>query len=361
MNKKKKIKKMLYEALAIFIHKKSNLNPKEARDVLTTFHAKQTCELHNNNSIEQVYDLQIIVPAYNVEKYLKDCINSVLCQKTQYTYKIILVDDGSTDATPTIADEFKNDERVEVIHQENRGFSGARNRALEKISGKYVMFLDSDDMLYDNAIENLLGFAFQNNAQVVEGGMVRFQEGISETNGYKHKTSGKFEYSLGMLKGFPCGKVFKAEIFSDFCFPDGFWFEDTVLSYLIYPKLTDSYYISDYVYKYRKNLNSISHTANKKIKCIDTYWIMEILMDEHEKRGLPKDALYFEKFFRQTILNCKRLQKMDKAIQESVFVLTCDLLGKTFSNHAVPQKYKDIYAIMQKRDFNAYLFYCKMH
>ncbi len=89
--------------------------------------------------------ISIIVPVYNVEKYLKECIESILSQ-TYKNIEIILIDDGSTDNSGKICDEYlKKDSRVKVIHKENGGLSDARNTGIEIASGKYIGFVDSDD------------------------------------------------------------------------------------------------------------------------------------------------------------------------------------------------------------------------
>lgn len=94
----------------------------------------------------------IIVPIYNVEKYLKECINSVLQQEFK-DYELILVDDGSTDNCPQICDEFAlKEDRIRVIHKKNGGLSDARNAGLEVCNGKYTLFLDSDDFLTENCL-----------------------------------------------------------------------------------------------------------------------------------------------------------------------------------------------------------------
>ena len=101
-------------------------------------------------------DVSVIVPIYNVEEYLKDCIESLVHQ-TYHNIEIILVDDGSTDCCPKICDEYLNvDSRVKVIHQKNKGLPGARNSGLKIANGDWVLFLDSDDWLVENAIEQLL-------------------------------------------------------------------------------------------------------------------------------------------------------------------------------------------------------------
>ena len=95
-------------------------------------------------------DISIVIPVYNVENYLRRCINSILSQKYD-KYEIILVDDGSTDKSGQICDEFSS-ERVRVIHKSNGGLSSARNAGIEAVTGKYIMFLDSDDYVEENCL-----------------------------------------------------------------------------------------------------------------------------------------------------------------------------------------------------------------
>lgn len=100
--------------------------------------------------------ISVIVPIYNTEKFLNACLDSLLAQTFQ-DYEAILVDDGSTDGSGRICDSYaEKDCRIHVIHQKNAGVSVARNRALEKVSGEYVFFLDSDDILPENAFEKLV-------------------------------------------------------------------------------------------------------------------------------------------------------------------------------------------------------------
>ena len=100
----------------------------------------------------------MIVPVYNVEKYLPQCIDSILAQ-TYTDFELIIVDDGSTDRSGQICDEYKDkDSRVYVVHQENRGVSAARNAGIDMAKGEYIAFVDSDDVIHNQMLE-LLFFA----------------------------------------------------------------------------------------------------------------------------------------------------------------------------------------------------------
>lgn len=99
--------------------------------------------------------LSIVVPVYNVENYLERCVNSLLKQNVD-SYEIILVDDGSKDGSGELSDKLATDDRIIVIHQENRGLSGARNTGLKMANGEYVLFVDSDDWLEENSLLYIL-------------------------------------------------------------------------------------------------------------------------------------------------------------------------------------------------------------
>ena len=112
--------------------------------------------------------LSVIIPVYNVEKYLSRCVDSVLNQ-TYKNFELILVDDGSLDNSPVICDEYENkDSRIKVIHKENGGLSSARNAGLEICKGDYIFFIDSDDWLTDeNVLEEFISKAEKENADFV--------------------------------------------------------------------------------------------------------------------------------------------------------------------------------------------------
>ena len=111
--------------------------------------------------------VSIIIPVYKVEKYLPDCLNSVLSQTFQ-DWEAICVNDGSPDNCGKILDEYaQRDKRIKVIIQENQGLSLARNNGLKQAKGEYILFLDSDDFIYPQLLEICVSLAEKENAQMV--------------------------------------------------------------------------------------------------------------------------------------------------------------------------------------------------
>ena len=125
--------------------------------------------------VDEAPSVALVVPIYNVEKYLDECLESVAAQTVFDRMQVVLVDDGSTDSSGDIAAEFaERYANVTLIRQENRGLGGARNRGLDVVVAPFVTFLDSDDRLPENAIETLLGIMLEHDADVAIGKMQTF-------------------------------------------------------------------------------------------------------------------------------------------------------------------------------------------
>ena len=168
--------KTIYRHTAPFHVSRSHLTDVQASQILAAFAPDPSTTCVANNALNPQYDLQIIVPAYNVEKYVAECLESILNQKTHYSYLVTVVNDGCTDKTPEILRSYqtKYPERMEVINQENRGLSGARNAALKVLKGRYITFLDSDDVMSESAIEALLDKA--DGKDIIQGGWYTFEQ-----------------------------------------------------------------------------------------------------------------------------------------------------------------------------------------
>ena len=344
-----------------FCHKLEDVDSDTARKALNRFSRCPTgTSLADNHIILPFqYDLQIIVPAYNVEKWVKECLDSILSQETHYSYCVFIIDDGSTDFTGQIIDQYGLDDRICVIHQENRGPSGARNAGFLEIIAEYIMFVDADDKLMPGAIERLIDFAKCENADIVQGGMYRLKRNrmvACDNPGYTGPISKRQDF-----KGFCWGKVYQSALFAALRFPEGFWFEDSIINFLIYTLAHKVWITRDVVYAYRSNTDGITRTARNRTKCVDTYWITELLVKEHDELGLPKDKEYIESILRQVLLNAKRVSGMPEKVQRTVFILTVDLLKQHFLMGDLKPPHKELACAIERRDYGAYKLYCLTH
>lgn len=132
--------------------------------------------------------ISVIVPVYNVERYLRRCVDSILHQ-TYQDLEVLLVDDGSTDASGAICDEYAaQEERVAAVHQKNGGLSAARNAGLERAQGTYLCFVDSDDFLDSRMLETLCRDLQEQDADVAVVGFRTFEREEGACPGRAHRT-----------------------------------------------------------------------------------------------------------------------------------------------------------------------------
>ncbi len=309
-----------------------------------------------HNEIRGGYDLQVIIPAYKVEQYIEGCVDSVLSQNTHYRIFLTIVNDGSPDRTREILRKYENTQNVEIIDQENRGFSGARNAALKVIKASYVTFLDSDDQMQPGSIDALLDKAIATDADIVEGGHVLFSD-----KGREEKVMRKQEYMggkwLGVLFGYPWGKVYRASIFANLQFPEGYWFEDTLCSFLIYPQCKRIVTIPDVVYRYRLNPNGITSTSVGNPKVLDSLLITIQLLEEARTLNLQFDTQLYDMFLVQVRNNYARVSTLHNSeLDKLVFHISCNLKRDYFDNsHTLNPNLKLIEQSMNEVD---YLHYC---
>lgn len=355
--------------------KKTNINLdfRQAEKILSGFspNPATSCICENLISENPAYDLQIIVPVYNTEKYLEECLESILSQQTKYKFLVVVVNDGSTDNSREILKKYEVNQHVKIIDQENKGFSGARNSALQKINARYVMFVDSDDRMAENAIENLVSGAENLCADIVEGGYHYFEnEKIISTNIKKES------YDTKELYGFAWGKVFKSELFRHIHFPENFWFEDTVLFLILFFMAKKVATISDIVYWYRKNHDGITLTAEKNFKSIDTYWITKQLLKDRNTLCMECDQKLYEAILQQSVHNFKRIDSLHELeIDKAFFVATRFLLAQYFNDSVNPdciakwkystaqKKFRNVENAIRKNNFYAFVatcFFCEV-
>lgn len=218
--------------------------------------------------------ISIIVPVYNVEKYVRKCIDSLISQ-TYFKLEIILIDDGSTDNSGKICDEYSlKDVRIKVIHKENGGLSDARNAGLRIMQGKYVFFVDSDDWLHVKAIQILYDNMVRCDCDIAIGNFRRVTNHLEKIN--RESSTGKLTiYELSkkqaleeMLKQekYTCsawGRLFKVELFENIEFPVGKLFEDQGTTYKLFLKSNKICFVDFPIYAYFVRNGSIQNSQFK--------------------------------------------------------------------------------------------------
>nr|WP_288720415.1 glycosyltransferase [uncultured Blautia sp.] len=186
------------------------------------------------------FEISVIVPVYNVEKYLDKCVRSLLNQKFAYNYEIILVNDGSTDSSGNIADKYAMEHSMlKVLHKKNGGLSSARNYGLRYARGKYITFVDSDDYVSDDYLSALHSMAMKYDADIVltqiclmtEDEAEKYHKEEIETELIDNKEAFWEVYIQKRVSWSACGKLIKKEILNKHKFPDGYY-EDSASMYL---------------------------------------------------------------------------------------------------------------------------------
>ncbi|SDB46678.1 Glycosyltransferase involved in cell wall bisynthesis [Pseudobutyrivibrio sp. YE44] len=222
--------------------------------------------LNSENTDEIV---SVVVPVYNVEKQLERCVDSIVNQ-TYKNLEIILVDDGSTDSSGKMCDELaKNDSRIKVAHQKNKGLSGARNTGIDMSSGGYIFFVDSDDYVDVRTIEILMNQAEKHNAQIAACGFAYVFDGdkpeIPFTSDVYGVWSGRESLVQMMRTNNICtvawNKLYKAQLWEGVRYPEGKYHEDEATTYKLLYKAKIVSYIPDCLYKYYQRENSIMNAG----------------------------------------------------------------------------------------------------
>ncbi len=313
---------------------------------------KTTCYREHVETGGGGYDLSVIVPVYNTERYLRRCLDSILGQESGYRIQYIFINDGSLDNSGKILADYKNVKNVTVIEQSNEGLSGARNVGLDRAAGKYILFVDSDDRLVDGAIKKLLDMAFKHDADVVAGNFRYVDTNGKILREEKRYSTGEVRPE-GNLAGFAWGKVYKAELFYNLRFPEHYWFEDSIFAQIVWPLTKRAYTISDAVYEYTSNPQGISNTSRKRAKSVDSLYITAQLMKDRQKFGLKPTEDNLKYFLRMLRLTYSRTRCCNSVIAKCIFVIQCELY-KYYEGISVEEK-ASLQTALKKKEYVRYL------
>lgn len=222
--------------------------------------------------------ISIIIPVYNVEKYLRDALDSVVNQ-TYTNLEIIIVNDGSTDNSLDICNEYaKNDRRIIVISIQNSGAAVARNRGLDCATGEFIVFVDSDDYCPLNSIESLYDSYKNEQVDLVIGNSLTIQDNgqnsdISRKNDRVREVISGVEMIRRLLIGAsaPWARLYKKSLWEGLRFPEGVINEDEPILIQVYSRCNKILMLEEVVYYYRKRENSVT-SSQFGIKKLDMYY-----------------------------------------------------------------------------------------
>ena len=248
--------------------------------------------IKSENHIENP-KISVIIPVYNVEKYLRECLDSVINQ-TMKDIEIICVNDGSTDSSLDILKEYaEKDDRIIVINQTNGYVESARNNALKIAKAEYIQFVDSDDYLELNACETAYKYALQYDVDVVVFGYKNFPKQVGNVKNkrytLKHKEINVFHGGLRsgrhLCRSMPWNKLFRREIIKGCYFPEWLRFrDDEHFNFQVDKKINTLVQIPEQLYNYRLNLNSLITTGTWLKKVVDVFHRCVDLIEHNELR-----------------------------------------------------------------------------
>ena len=272
--------------------------------------------------------ISIIVPVYNGERYLHECIDSILNQSFT-DFELILVDDGSKDGSAHICDDYaKKDQRVRVIHKQNEGINATRRRGVREANGTWINFCDNDDSLPQDALENL--YRLTENTDIVIGfpDTPNYQRELSLDDCRRNMITAK------LLPPSPWAKLYRRSLLTDdiFDFPreiDGE--EDMIMNIRLMFKITRAPHICfKKVYNFRRNTASVSHTKKASLE-------HEEIFDKIRAISIPSD-----------VISCY--------MSEILWSRWNGLVSIAFNNPESIVEWKHLYLVQLKRDIKRYQY-----
>lgn len=290
--------------------------------------------------METLDKISIIVPVFNVESFLSECIDSI-CRQTYRNLEIILVDDGSTDRSGSICDEYAlKDNRIIVIHQKNGGISNARNNTLKMATGEYIGFVDSDDVIHSRMFEFLHDALVETNASVSICHEIAFRDNDTVAfNDYSTYTIERLEDQIQLFShmadewtgpiNWIWNKLYRKSDFSGLKFFEGKRMEDVRFSSEYISRIQNGVWIKECLYGYRQRTGSTMNSNDLRIPTEYT------------------EALMYQRSFIYKTENVNLINKFDEYILKKIPKLRCELAsykGNTKNGEKyIKEMYKKIY------------------
>ena len=276
--------------------------------------------------------ISVVVPVYNTQEYLIDCLNSIINQS--YTnLQIILVNDGSTDQSGEICENFKRkDSRIEYIVQKNGGSSAAKNAGISHAEGQYICFVDSDDYVHEQYVQTLYDCLMSNEADLSMCGYIR--DGFFDKN-MKYQSDYKIYNGKEMMRNYysfditfmniACNKLYKKEFFENEKFPEGIMYDDFVLNAHIMYACQKIAVCNQKLYFYRKTANSITMSvfSEKKLDLLKQIENRMLFFEEIGEEGI------YNRFLQEyEVMNLKYYYRCKKNDIPNKSSICCNLKKK---------------------------------
>ena len=322
----------------------------------------------NNTIKEKTIMVSIIVPIYNVEEYLEECLESIRNQ-TYTNIEVILVNDGSTDGSIEICERFcQQDNRFKLLTQENQGLSAARNRGVKESIGEYIMFVDSDDVVKENIVE-VLFFYMNSDVDIVECQITRCKDELVENKPtsimFKGESTEAILKSIEFKEVKFCAftKLYRRELVEKVPFLEGYIYEDvyTGMNYLKYIRKMVAVDLKGYYYRVRpnsimtksfneKNLD-IFPIGKKLIESFDDneyllpyigYFIFYLSLSHYQRDGITKVSPYFD-MYENFIRDCAFLANQSKEVVSKYRLLRIYLMAPKYFITITHPLYRFIY------------------
>ena len=255
--------------------------------------------------------VSVIVPVYNVEKYVEKCIKSLVDQTLQ-EIEIIAVDDGSKDGSKSIVDNYikKYPDKIKYLYKENGGLSSARNFGIPYANGEYIAFLDSDDYVEPTMYEEMYKLAKKDNADMVECDFI-WEYPNKQKYDYGVVYNGKKE-AIEKARVVAWNKLIKREIIENekIEFPFGLRYEDVEFFYKLVPRLNKISFMKKYFIHYVQRDNSIANTQNTKTK--DIFKVLNNVIEFYKNKGYYDEYKEELEYTYLRLLLCSSLKRMCK-------------------------------------------------
>ncbi|PJN89264.1 glycosyltransferase family 2 protein [Bacillus sp. mrc49] len=248
--------------------------------------------------------VSVIIPVYNVENYLERCLDSIINQ-TYNNLDIIIINDGSTDKSYSIAKSYaNNDKRITLLNQKNQGQAKARNVGISICTGDYILFVDSDDWIEKNCVQKCLDSVLRTKSELVV-----FDIRLFKQNEIKYEN---FDLTIFNSHSGPCNKFFSKQLWKDKKFPEHYWYEDLGVIPVIVGKCINKVKLNEALYNYDfTRQDSQSHQINVK-KNNDILEMLELVYQEFKEYSPEIEYLFIKHLVLGLILRKATLVKNNK-------------------------------------------------